>query len=124
MGKRDDDIQLSLFGTEPRILHRREGPRTSVAAAYIVKTGKLEKQMYDAICEFGPRGCIADDLIKLFPKLPYSSITARPSALERKGLITRGPDERIGEAGAGQLVMRKSRIADILLHGEATFEEG
>lgn len=118
--KKPED-QLSLFGTEPHKLHRRDSPHTSVAAAYSVETSKLEQQMFRAICACGARGCIADDLIKLFPYLPYSSITARPSALERKGLITRGPDERNGDAGKGQLVMRKSRIADILLDGEATF---
>lgn len=108
-------IKEDLFGTDPRILHRAEGPRTSIAAAYGVKTGKLERLMFNAICGYGPHGCIQDDLIRDHAYLPYSSITARPSALERKGLIVRGPDERIGKSGKMQIVMRKSALADDLL---------
>ena len=104
-----------FFGTDPRYLHRAESPWSSIRAAYAVDTNKLERMMYEAICEYGPRGCIADDLIRQFPYLPYSSITARPSALERKWLIVRGPDERTGKAGVGQQVMRKSKFSDEIL---------
>jgi hypothetical protein len=107
-----------LFGTKPRLLHRTDSPRTSVEAAYSVQTTKREKQMFDAICAHGPHGCISDDLLDQFPALSYSTVTARPSALERKGLIVRGPDSRIGKSGRQQLVMRKSSKADDLLARE------
>jgi hypothetical protein len=110
-----DDDDDDLFGTDPHILHRAEGPDTSVIAAYTVKTSKRERQMFEAICSFGSDGCIADDLIRRFPTLAYSTITARPSALERKGLICRGPDTRMGKSGSPQHVMRKSKYADFLL---------
>ena len=104
-----------FFGTDPRFLHRKGSPWTSIRAAYAVDTNKLEQMMYEAICGYGKRGCIAQDLIDQFPWLPYSSITARPSALERYGLIVRGPDERTGKAGVGQLVMRKSKYSDEII---------
>ena len=111
----DDDDGSWFFGTDPRFLHRASSSWTSIKAAYSVDTKKLEQMMYEAICRHGKRGCIADDLIEEFPWLPYSSITARPSALERYGLIIRGPDERTGKAGVGQLVMRKSKFADKII---------
>jgi hypothetical protein len=97
------------------MLHRREGPSTSIVAAYGVRTGKLEKMVFEAICTYDANGCIADDLLRDHPYLPYSSITARPCALERKNLIVRGPDTRNGESGFPQKVMRKSPYADTIL---------
>lgn len=108
----------TIFGTKPRLLHRTDSPHTSVAAAYGVQTTRREKQMFDAICRRGQDGCTADDLIDQFPNLSYSTVTARPSALERKGLIVRGPDTRSGRSGRQQLVMRKSDRADGLLARE------
>jgi len=105
----------SLFGTDPRLLHRAGGPETSEDAAYGVDTSKLERQMFNAICTYGRNGCIADDLLDDHSYLPYSSVTARPSALERKNLIVRGPDKRVGKAGKEQFVMRKSAYADAIL---------
>lgn len=98
------------FGTPPSMLHRTEGPETSVEAAYSVDTTVLEKLVYNAIRSFGPVGCIADDLLTRFERShSYSSITARPSALERKGLIIRGPDKRKGRSNRQQFVMRAVR---------------
>jgi hypothetical protein len=105
----------SLFGTDPHILHRRGGPETSEDAAYGVDTGKLERMVFDAVSAYGTRGCIADDLLEDHPYLPYSSITARPSSLEAKNLIVRGPDKRTGKSGKDQFVMRKSAYADAIL---------
>jgi hypothetical protein len=107
----DDD----LFGTDPHFLHRVDSPQTSINAAYGVDTGKLEKMMFAAVCSYGRRGCIQDDLLRDHDYLPYSSVTARPCALERKGLIVRGPDTRTGKSGKEQLVMRKSIYADEIL---------
>jgi len=110
-----DDDDDWFFGTDPNFLHRRDSPQTSIDAAYGVNTSKLERMMFKAICTYGVRGCIADDLLEDHSYLPYSSVTARPSALERKNLIVRGPDTRTGEAGKQQMVMRKSPYADAIL---------
>ena len=105
----------SIFGTDPHILHRRGGPETSEDAAYGVNTSKLERLTFNTICTYGRHGCIQDDVVDTHAYLPYSSVTARFSALERKNLIVRGPDKRIGRAGKEQFVMRKSAYADAIL---------
>jgi len=111
----DDDW---FFGTDPDFLHRADSPWTSVLAAHSVDSAGKERLVYNAICEYGPHGCIADDLRRDYPLLPYSTITARPCSLDRKGLIVRGPDARIGKSGSMQLVMRKSKYADYILRPE------
>ena len=99
-----------LFGTDPRKLHRTNDPNTSVEAAHAVDTSKLEGMVYRAIKGFGYNGCIAADILGLYRSYPYSSITARFSALERKGLIecggSDGKDVRKGPSGRNQRVMR------------------
>jgi hypothetical protein len=104
------------WGTDPHILHRREGPQTSIDAAYSVNTSHLEMLVFKAICTYGDHGCIADDLLRDHPYLPYSSITARPSALDRKNLIVRWPWlTRPGKSGKQQMVMRQSPYAAAIL---------
>jgi len=110
-------VKEAVYGTDPHILHRADAAETSIAAAYDLPTSRRERQMFEAICRFAD-GCIQDDLLELFPALSYSTITARPSALERKGLIVRGPDTRAGKSGKQQFVMRKSKYADYLLGRE------
>jgi hypothetical protein len=107
--RRDDNAnQGNLFGTDPHILHRREGPITSVMAAYSVDTGYREHQALSIIATFGEHGGISDDVRDCCPKgTPYPSITARYSALEDKGMIRRDKsDQREGHSGDMQMVMR------------------
>lgn len=94
----------SEFGTHPHLLHRSDSPDTSVEAAQVVDTTFLERYVYDAIKGYGLRGCIASDLLKAYPHLPYSSITARFKALSDKGYI-RYEGTRQGRSGRSQRVM-------------------
>ena len=103
---------MSTFGTEPYKLPRSNGLPTSIEAAYAVDSTALEKLVYGEILDSGVRGLIADDLLIKHSSLPYSSITASFSALERKGFISRIGDKRIGRSGRGQMVMRASRYVD------------
>jgi hypothetical protein len=96
------------FGTEPKKLHRSTSLETSVESAYNVDTTKLEEMVYDTILESGKHGCIADDVLEAHPEYPYSSITARFSALVRKGYVMRYGDKRVGRSGRKQSVMRAS----------------
>jgi hypothetical protein len=105
----------AVWGTDPNILHRTESKQTSVDAAYSVDTCYLEMLVFNAVCSYKDCGCIADDLLRDHPYLPYSSITARPSALERKNLITYGPDTRPGKSGKQQGVLRQSPYAQAIL---------
>ena len=93
------------FGTEPHKLHRSDSPSTSVESAHSVDTTTLERMVYEQIKSAGDEGLIADDLLNMFSDFPYSSITARFSALERKDLIERKGEKRRGRSGRNQLVM-------------------
>jgi hypothetical protein len=101
---------FSYYGTDPHKLHRRDGLETSEEAAYSVDTTKLEREVHLVITSFGANGCISDDVRMALPGLPYSSVTARYSALEEKGYICRGPDKRKGNARRSQFVMRDTHF--------------
>lgn len=94
-----------MYGTEPHKLHRTDAVETSVDAAHSVDTTKLEQIVHEEIRRFGEHGCIADDILAAFPSHPYSSITARFSALINKGLVERTGERRKGRSGRGQSVM-------------------
>ena len=102
---------MTDYGTNQFELFRSGGPSTSAEAAFSVDTTKLEKLVHDAIKMHGSNGCIAADLLARFKYLPYSSVTARFAALERKGFITCGPDKRRGPSGRNQRVMRHAKDA-------------
>ena len=94
------------FGTPPHKLHRKNSLDTSVDAANSVDTTKLEAMVYKEIASYGKEGCIADQILDKYKNYPYSSITARFSALHRKGFIFRDGDKRQGKSGRKQRVMR------------------
>ena len=123
----NDTVELmneneDLFGTDPFKLHRRDSPDTSVEAAYSVDTTNLERLVFEYIKARGENGCIADDLLRTHTGYPYSSITARFAALERKGLIYYKGDKRKGRSGRNQRVMRPERRKEERKPATETFE--
>lgn len=98
-------IFQGIFGTPAHKLVRKEDPVTSHEAAQKVDTNKMEMLVYEAISSFGEQGCISDDVLNLFPFMPYSTITARYKALHTKGLIEI-TGVRKGRSGKNQRVMR------------------
>jgi hypothetical protein len=96
--------QFQHFGTPSHLLHRKDGPETSKAAAQGVNTTNLEKMVYDAI-KAHPQGCISEQIVDQFHTYPYSSITARFSALKRKNLIDYTGKKKIARTGKMQRVM-------------------
>lgn len=106
MRNKVDAYPLLPFGTDARKLARRDGPDTSVDAAERVATSFLESLVYQKIGEYGAGGCISDQVLASFSHLPYSSITARYSALLDKGYIEDTGERRIGKSGRRQRVMR------------------
>ena len=98
------NIFNELFGTEVKKLVRTQDPLTSYEAAEKVDTTKLEKMVYEAIKSF-PTGCISDEILRLFPTYPYSSITARYKALSEKNLIE-FKGTRTGRSGRQQRIMK------------------
>jgi hypothetical protein len=97
---------MTDYGTDAHELYRSDDPDTSAEAAHSIDSTKLEKMVHEAIYSYGRNGCIAADLLNKYDYLPYSSVTARFAALERKGYITCGPDKRRGPSGRNQRVMR------------------
>lgn len=92
------------FGTSPDALYRNISSDTSIEAAHSVDTTKLEEIVFKAIQKF-PDGCIQDDILELFDGYPYSSITARFSALLRKNFIKDTGKKRPGKSGRSQRVL-------------------
>lgn len=93
------------YGTPAKELARRESPDTSKEAAESLDTTKLEREVHVIIHNFRD-GCISDQVRAALPRKTYSSVTARFSALERKGYISCGPDKKTGFSGRKQRVMR------------------
>lgn len=104
------DVFFNMFGTPAHKLVRKEDPVTSHIAADQLDSATREIMVYEAIASFGDDGCISDDIIALFPFFPYSSITARYSALKRKRLIE-VIGSRVGRSGKPQGVMRALPLA-------------
>ena len=98
-----------VLGTLWNKLVRRDSPDTSHEAAKAVDSAKLEALVYEAIRSFGERGCISDEVRALFPRLPYSSVTARYKALIDKGFIEETGERRKGLSGRAQRVLRATQ---------------
>ncbi len=98
-------MDTSKFGTDPHTLHRAGGIETSEEAAYSIDTTELEERVYKTIRSFGVEGCTQDDVLGKHPGVPYSSITARFSALLRKKLIVDTLVRRPGKSGRKQRVV-------------------
>lgn len=86
-------------------LYRNNPAPTSVKAAESLNVGQLEDLIYNAIKSSGDRGMIADELLAMFPTLSYSSVTARPASLKRKGLVKDSGNMRNGRSGRAQSVL-------------------
>jgi hypothetical protein len=100
--------EVTLFDlppTPPRTLYRATDPDTSRAAAESIEVTGLEQMVYEAICRVGREGRTQDELLILFHTYSYSSITARPAALKRKGLIGYSGEKRAGMSGRAQNVL-------------------
>ena len=95
----------SIWGTMWPKLVRKGDPHTSVEAAKAVDTSRLEQLVYEVIASH-PNGCIQDDVLDILHGLPYSSVTARFSALKRKGLIEATGETRNGRSGRQQRILK------------------
>jgi hypothetical protein len=84
-----------------------EQQQTSIEAYEKVKPklNRLEQLVLDVIQSYGERGCTSDEVRNHLTGLSYSSVTARYSSLERKGLIIRDGRTRAGNRGSSQMIM-------------------
>lgn len=92
-------------------LARTHDPLTSHEAAASIDATRLEQMVLECIESKGQHGATQDELLLAFPEFSYSSITARPAALKRKGLIIDSGDYRCGRSGRKQSVLIAARFS-------------
>ena len=92
-------------------LYRSNALDTSINAAKSIDVTRLENLVLLAIRATGFQGMTQGELLDMFPEFSYSSITARPSALKRKGLIVDSGERRPGTNGRTQAVLVAKEFA-------------
>ena len=110
-GKFDD----SAWGTMWKKLVRKNDPITSIEAAEAIDTTRLERVVYEVVASY-PDGCIQDQVLASLPDLAYSSVTARFSALLRKGYIKDTGETRKGRSGRNQRVLKATNQEKLCLN--------
>ena len=83
---------------------------TSLEAMDSIDINRLEQMILEDIELAGIWGMTQDDLIRMHPGYSYSSITARPAALKRKGLIFDSGERRAGRSGRKQAVLKAAKF--------------
>ena len=97
--KTDDEKQRDFFPG----LAAAESKLTAVA---FIRMDKNMKIVLDAIERCGPSGVIADTLLTRLNGMPYSSVTANFSRLERAGEIYYRGDSVAGRSNRQQRIIR------------------
>lgn len=88
---------MELFEDTPSYkLVRADAPYTSKQAAKNVSSGKMLALVYNEVVKAGASGITTKEIRTRYPFYPYSSITARPAALQQKGKIYYEGDKRDG----------------------------
>ena len=83
---------------------------TSEEALDSVDISRLEKMILEDIELSGVWGMIQDDLLRMHPGYSYSSVTARPASLKKKGLIFDSGERRAGQSGRRQAVLKAAKF--------------
>ena len=83
-------------------LYRSGSPDTSREAAESLDVSRMESIVYNAINEFGRKGCISDEVRQRLQGMNYGTVTARYKALSEKGLISYTGKRRPGISGRNQ----------------------
>lgn len=96
--------------TSPKMLHRHPATDTSIDAAESIDVSRLEQMILEDIELSGVWGMTQDDLLSMHQRYSYSSITARPTALKRKGLIYDSGERRRGKSGRRQAVLKATKF--------------
>jgi hypothetical protein len=96
--------------TLPEMLHRHHATDTSIEAAESIDVSRLEQMILEDIELAGVWGMTQDDLLAMHPRHSYSSVTARPASLKRKGLIYDSGERRLGKSGRRQAVLKATKF--------------
>ena len=105
-------------------LYMRNASDTSIDAAESIDITRLEKMILEDIELSGVWGMIQDDLIRMHPGYSYSSVTARPASLKRKGLIFDSGERRIGRSGRRQAVLKAAKFQALDTNDQHTDSDG
>jgi len=97
---------------------------TSAEALESIDIPRLEAMILEDIELAGVWGMTQDDLIAMHPGYSYSSITARPAALKRKGLIFDSGERRTGRSGRRQAVLKAAKFQTLETHDQHTDTHG
>ena len=89
---------------------RRTVSDTSREAVESIDVTRLEQMILEDIELSGVYGMTQDDLIRMHPGYSYSSITARPASLKKKGLIFDSGDRLQGRSGRNQAVLKAAKF--------------
>ena len=88
-------MTLDMFEDTPAFkLVRKDDPQSSKDAANEVSSGKMLTLVYKEIVKAGRRGITTKEIRRMYPYLPYSSITARHAQLQTDGKIYYEGDRR------------------------------
>lgn len=110
--------------TLPEMLHRHHATDTSIEAAESIDTSRLEQMILEDIELSGVWGMTQDDLLAMHQRYSYSSITARPAALKRKGLIYDSGERRLGKSGRRQAVLKATKFQALENNDQHTDSDG
>ena len=91
-----------LFDTPVHKLHRKDAPQTSIDAAKGLDVSARERLVLDSIIQSGQAGMTIKELGRKHPDVPYTTLSARPKALEEKHFIY-----YLGDTREGSRVMRQ-----------------
>ena len=92
------------------MFYRHHASDTSIEAAESIDITRLEQMILADIELSGVWGMTQDDLLTMHPRLSYSSVTSRPAALKRKGLIFDSGERRLGKSGRRQAVLKAAKF--------------
>ena len=97
---------------------------TSTEAAESIDANALERLILEDIEFSGVWGITQDDLLAMHPRLSYSSVTARPASLKRKGLIYDSGERRLGKSGRRQAVLKATKFQTLENNDQHTDSDG
>ena len=99
--------------TATYMLYRTTDPDTSREAAESINVTRMESIVLFHIWNAGHNGATQDELLaELTPHYRYSTITSRPAALKRKGLVVDSGKRRPGVSGRSQIVLISKEFAE------------
>jgi hypothetical protein len=111
----DDAVYLS---EEVINLYTKDALDTSIEAAQSIDITRLEKMILEDIELSGVWGMTQDDLLRMHSGYSYSSVTARPAALKRKGLVFDSGERRQGRSGRNQAVLKAAKFQTLDTNGQ------